>query len=55
MEQTHLCNLFRGHYQQHICEIILDFHRLFRRGYRLNIFLSTALVAVLFGGVNPAV
>ena len=50
-EQNHLCNFGRGHYEEQFCEIILNLGQWFR--CRLKDFLSGALAALLFSGVEP--
>ena len=52
-EQNHLCNFDRRNYEEHFCEIILNLDQWFRMRYHLDYNLSTALVAILFGGVEP--
>ena len=54
-EQNHLCNFCRRHHQEHYCVIILSLEQWFRRQCRLRYFLSTALVALWFVGVEPFV
>ena len=51
-EWNHLCNFGKGHYEEHFCEIILNLGQWFRR-CRLKDFLSEALAALLFTGVEP--
>ena len=48
----HLCFLGRGYYEEQLCETILKGQWL-RRGCRLKDLLSRALVALLWGGVEP--
>ena len=38
-DQNHLCNIGRGHYEEHFCEIILNLDQWFRRKFPLKIFL----------------
>ena len=52
VEQNHLCNFGRGYYEEQFCEIILNLDQWFRRCH-LKDFLSGALAALLFGGVEP--
>ena len=54
MEQHHLGNYGRGHYEEHFCEITLNFKQRFRRRCRFffRYFVSRALAAVLLGGKN---
>ena len=51
-ELNHLCNFVRGHYEEQFCEIILNLGQWFRRRCRLKDFLSGALVALHFSGVE---
>ena len=51
-EPNHLCNFGRGHYEEQFCEIILNLGQVFRR-CRFKDFLSGALAALLFSGVEP--
>ena len=51
-ERNHLCNFGRG---EQFCEIILNLDQWFRRRCHLKDFLSGALAALLFGGVEPFV
>ena len=53
-EQNHLCNFGRGYYEEQFCEMILNLGQWFRRCC-LQDFLSGALAALLFGGVEPFV
>ena len=53
MEQNHLCNFGRLHYEEHFCEFILNLAQWFRRRSRLKDFLSGALAALLFSGAKP--
>ena len=53
-EQNHLGNFGRGLYKEHLGEITLNFGHQFRRCC-LKITLFLALVAILFGGVEPLV
>ena len=41
-KQNHLCNLGRGHHEEHFCEIILNLDQWFRRCH-LKVFLPRAL------------
>ena len=50
--RNHMCNFGRGDYEEQVCEIILNFGQWFRRCC-LKDFLSGALVALLFSGVEP--
>ena len=61
VERIYLCNLVRGHYEEHFCEIILDFGQwLNRRNTNTNIdilchlkiFLFSALMAIWFTGAE---
>ena len=54
-ECNHLCNFGRciRYYEKQFCEIISNLGQWFRRRCRLNDFLSGALAAPLFGGVEP--
>ena len=54
-EWNHLCNFGRGHYEEHFCEIILNLEQWFGRRCCLKYFSSTAMGALLFGGVDPFV
>ena len=51
-EWNHLCNLGRGDYEEQFCEIILNLGQWFRRRCCLKDFLSGALPALLFRGVE---
>ena len=51
VEQNHLCNFYRGHYQEHFCEIILNLNQWFKRCH-LKDFLSRALVALMLSGAE---
>ena len=42
----------RGHYEEHFCDIILNFDQWFK-SYLLKYFLTAALVALLFTRVVP--
>ena len=53
-DRNHLCNLGRGHYEERFCEFILNLGQWFRR-CRLKDFLSGALAALLFSGVETIV
>ena len=55
VEWNQLCNFGRGCYEEQFCEIILNLGQRFRRRCRLKDFLSGALAALLFGGVEPFV
>ena len=50
-EQNHLCNFGRGYQEEQLCEIILNLDQWFR--CQLKDYLSGALAALLFGGVEP--
>ena len=52
VEQNHLCNFGKGHYEEQFCEFILNLGKWFRGGCRLNDFLSGALAALLFIGAK---
>ena len=52
-ECNHFCKFSSGYYKEQFCEIILNLGRRFRRRCRLKDFLSGALAALLFGGVEP--
>ena len=54
-ERNHLCNIGQGHYQEHFCEVVLNLDQWFSRRCHFKIFLSRALVAILFGGVESFV
>ena len=54
-EQNYLCYFGRGCYEEQFCGIILNFGQWFRRRCCLKDFLSGALVALLFDGVEPFV
>ena len=47
MEGYHLCDFGRGHYGEHLCEIILNLDQWFRRRC-LKIFLESSIFS--FGG-----
>ena len=49
-----MCNFGKGCYEEQFCEIIFSFGQRFRRCH-LKDFLPGALVALLFGGVEPFV
>ena len=51
-ECNHLCNFGKGFYEEQFCGIILNFGQWLSR-YCLKDFLSGALAALLFGGVEP--
>ena len=57
VEQKHLCNFGKGHYEEQFCEIITNLDQWFRRRCLLKIFhfLSGALAALLFNGAYPFV
>ena len=50
-KSNQLCNFGRGYPEEQFC-VFFNLSKLFRR-CRLNDFLSGALVALLFGGVEP--
>ena len=52
-EQNHLGNFGIGLYKEHLGEITLKFGHQFWRRCCLKINLILALVAILFGGVEP--
>ena len=52
--QNHLCNIDVGYQEKQFCGIIINLNQLFRRCY-LSFFLSGALAALLFSGVEPFV
>ena len=52
-ERNNLCNFGRGYHDEQFCEFILNFDLSFRRRCPLKDFLSGALAALLFGGVEP--
>ena len=52
-ERNHLCKFGRGYAEEQFCEIILNFGQWFWRRCRLKDFLSGALAALLFDGVEP--
>ena len=52
-ERNHLCNFGRGYPEEQFCEIILNLGQWFRMRCCLKDFLSGALAALLFGGVEP--
>ena len=52
-ECNHLCNFIREYYKEQFCEIILKLGQWFERWCCLKYFLSGALAALLFGGVEP--
>ena len=52
VEPDHLCNFGRGYHEEQFCEIILNLGQWFKR-CGLKDFLSRALAALLFGGVEP--
>ena len=39
-QRNHLFNFGRRHYEEHLCEIILNLDQWFRRGCRLKTFLN---------------
>ena len=49
-ERDHLSNFGRGHNEEHIRGIVLNWDRWFRRRCRLKIFLIYSSGAILFGG-----
>ena len=50
-----LCNFGTGYQEEQFCEIIFNLERWFRGRCHLKDFLSRALAALLFGGVEPFV
>ena len=52
--QNHLCNIDVGYQEEQFCGIIINLNQLFRRCH-LKFFLSGALAALLFSGVEPFV
>ena len=48
-----LYNYYRGYHEEQFCEIILNLDQWFRRRFCFKDFLSGALAALLFGGVEP--
>ena len=52
VECNQLCNFGRGYYEEQFCEINLNLGQWFRR-CQLKHFLSGALVALLFSGMEP--
>ena len=52
-ECNHLWNLGRGYYEKQFCKIILNFGQWFRSRCCFIDFLSGALAALLFVGVEP--
>ena len=50
-EQNHLCNVFRGYYEEQFCEIILNSDQWFRRCH-LKDYLFGALAALKFSGAK---
>ena len=54
VELNHLCNFARVHHEEQFSEIILKLNQWFRRCH-LRFFLSRALAAHLFGGVESFV
>ena len=53
VEQSHLCNFGRGHYEEKIYELISNLGQWFRRRCCLKDFLSGALAALVFSGAEP--
>ena len=51
--QNRLSNFGRWHCGENLCENILNLNQSFRRSCRLKYFLSTALLAILFGKAKP--
>ena len=65
-EQNHLGNFGRVHYEEHLCEVILNFVKFYFKFLRnyfefepvfrrccLKYLLPTATVTILFDGVEP--
>ena len=52
---NHLCNFDVGYQEEQFCGIIIKLNRLFWRCYLKVFFLSEALAALLFSGVEPFV
>ena len=52
VEQSHLCNFGKGHYEEPFCEFISNLGQWIRRCC-LKDFLSEALEALLFSRVKP--
>ena len=52
-KQNHLRNFGRGHHGDYFCEIIFNFDQLFRRRCHFKDFLSIALTALMFSGLEP--
>ena len=53
VERNHLYNFGRSYYDKQLCEIILNFDQWYWRRCCLKIFLSVALVELLFVGAEP--
>ena len=53
VERNHLCNFGRGYPEEQFCEIILNLGQCLSWRCLLKDFLSEALGALLFGGVEP--
>ena len=54
-ERNHLCNFSRGCQEEQFCVFILNLDKWFTRRCHLKVFLSRALVDLLFDGANPFV
>ena len=53
--QNHMCNFDVGYQEEQFCGIIINLNQLFRRCHLKSFFLSGALAALLFSGVEPFV
>ena len=53
-EWHHLCNFGKGHYKEYFCEI-LNLDKWFWSMCRLKIFISLAMVSLVFSGAKPFV
>ena len=51
-KRNHLCSFGRGYYEEQFCEFISNLGQWFRK-CRLKDFLSGALAALMFSGVEP--
>ena len=53
--QNQLCNIDVGYQEEQFCGIIINLNHLFTRCHFKVFFLSGALAALLFSGVEPFV
>ena len=54
-ERKHLCNFSRGYHEEQFCEIIFELRHGVQQEIAYNYFLSGALAALMFSGVESFV